>query len=233
MRRRSINTLPVLIYDSSIYYTETNWNPDWGWDDWIGIATYKAYYQRINNYLRYGAPDPFSPDPTPVFTSILQSLHLATEESLGVRPNYTTTRYGKGIHISAPWEFNETFTRALKKALHSFAGPGFVGPYPSPWVEWYDHSNDSVDYGGENGIRLAREQARKGAEMMEYDPYYRYGDFICGTGLMEEEWRIEEEMKANGTWVEPLYSSKVKVPWECRGWEECWRAWPWKWNLGD
>lgn len=228
------NVSPILTYFRSIYYTETDWNTGWSWNDWIGIPTYKAYYHRIYNYLKYGPPPPFSPDPTPVFTSILQSLQLGTEDSLGVALNYTGNGYDKGIHVSSPWEFNETFTRALKNAMNSLAAPeekaGLVGPYASPWVDWYDHSNDHINYGGENGTKLAQEQARKGAEMMEHDPANRYGDFVCGNGYIDEELRIMEEMKANGTWVEPLYSSKVKVPWECRNWEGCWRAWPWKWQ---
>ncbi|RFU32377.1 hypothetical protein B7463_g3983, partial [Scytalidium lignicola] len=226
------NILSILTLSRSIYYTETDWNPGWRWDDWIGIPTYKAYYHRIYNYLKYGPPPPFTPDPTPVFTSILQSLRLATEDSLGVTLNYTGYRYDKGIHLSLPWELNETFTRALKNAMASLAAPGesaeFRGPYSSPQVDWYSHSNDHVNYGGEDGLKLAQEQAIKGAEMVEMDAAHRHGEFICGNYYMKEELRIMEEMKANGTWVEPLYSSKVQVPWECKNWEECWRAWPWK-----
>ena len=48
--------------------------------------------------------------------------------------------------------------------------------------------------------------------------------------FVEEHMRIAAEMKANGTWVESMY--KMRVKWECQNWEECWRAWPWKWNLG-
>jgi hypothetical protein len=230
------NTSPILTYSRSIYYTEKDWNRGWSWNGWIGIS-YKAYCRRIYNYLKYGPRPPFSPDPTPVFTYILQSLQLATEDSLGVTLNYTGNQYDNGIHVSSPWEFNETFTRALKNAMNSLAAPeekaGLIGPYPSPWIDWYDHSNDRVNYSGENGTKLAQEQARKGAEMMEHDPAHRYGDFVCGYDYIDEELRIMEEMKANGTWVEPLYSSKVKVPWECRNWEECWRAWPWKWKPGE
>jgi hypothetical protein len=77
---------------------------------------------------------------------------------------------------------------------------------------------------------MALGHTRAAVEMMEYGPGYRYGDFYCGTYFVEEEMRIAAEMKANGTWVEPIY--KMRVKWECQNWEECWRAWPWKWNLG-
>jgi hypothetical protein len=195
-----------------------------------GFSKYTNYLQRIYNYLKNGPPPVFSPDPTPIFTEILQSLNLATEEKLETKLNYTETRYDKGIRVSAPWEFNETFVGALKRAMDTLE-PGRVwiyGPEVSPWTEWHDHSNDEVNYGGENGTTLALESARALVEMMEYDPEYRYGDFICGTPFVEEEMRIEREMKANGTWVEPIYKKRVK--WECSNWEECWRAWPWKWN---
>jgi hypothetical protein len=232
-----LNISPILIISRSIYYTETDWNPGWRWSSWITIPTYKAYYHRIHKYLKYGPPPPISPDPTQVFTSVLQSLQLATEDLLGVPLNYTRTRRDKGIHVSVPWTLNETFTRALKSVMNSLVASeeeaSFVGPVPSPWVDWYDHTNNYLNRSGEKGTELAREQARKGAEMMEYDPYYRYGDFICGNGWSDDQRLIMEEMKENGTWVEPLYWSKVKVPWECRNWEECWRAWPWKFNLGE
>ncbi|KAE9375983.1 hypothetical protein N431DRAFT_208856 [Stipitochalara longipes BDJ] len=220
--------------DRSLYYTETDWNPDWRWHDWIGFSTHKNYFQRIYKYLKYGPPPPFSPDPTPVLTTILQSLALATEETLGVKLNYTKNRYDRGIQISAPWEFNETFVGALHDAMDTLATPAgdvwFYGPEIKPWLDWRDHSNDNVRYGGDNGTKMALRLARAAVEMMEYDPEYRYGDFICGTPFVEEEMRIEAEMKANGTWVEPIY--KKRVNWECRNWGECWRAWPWKYNLG-
>jgi hypothetical protein len=109
----------------------------------------------------------------------------------------------------------------------------FLGPEVRPWLEWRDHTNDLVNYTGENGTKLALEQARTAAEMMLYDPGYRYGDFICGNGLQDEENKVIEEMKANGTWVALIYPfHKRKVKWECRNWEECWRAWPWKWQSG-
>jgi hypothetical protein len=80
---------------------------------------------------------------------------------------------------------------------------------------------------------LALEQVRTAIEMMLYDPGYRHGDFICGNGFDEEEDRVIKEMKANGTWVEPIYPfHKRKVKWECRNWGKCWRAWPWKWQSG-
>jgi hypothetical protein len=106
----------------------------------------------------------------------------------------------------------------------------FIGPEAIPYIEWDNHGNDLLDYGGENGTIAALEQAKKNVEMMEYDPGYRYGDFYCGTYLVEEDMRVEAERKANGTWVEPIY--KKKIPWECSNWDECWRAWPWKWHLG-
>jgi hypothetical protein len=48
--------------------------------------------------------------------------------------------------------------------------------------------------------------------------------------FVEEQMRIAAEMKANGTWVESMY--KMRVKWESQNWEECWRAWPWKWSVG-
>ena len=77
---------------------------------------------------------------------------------------------------------------------------------------------------------MALGHARAAVEMMEYDPGHKYGDFHCGTYFVEEEMRIAAEMEANGAWVEPIH--KMRVKWECKNWEECWRAWPWKWNLG-
>ncbi|KAH8744347.1 hypothetical protein F5882DRAFT_497462 [Hyaloscypha sp. PMI_1271] len=82
----------------SIYYTETNWNPDWSWNDWIGFSTYENYYQHIFNYLKQGPPPPFAPGPTPISTSIFQTLILATEAILGVKLNYID----KGLQIAAP-----------------------------------------------------------------------------------------------------------------------------------
>jgi hypothetical protein len=76
---------------------------------------------------------------------------------------------------------------------------------------------------------MAFEQARNGAEMMEYDSQYRYGDFICGTPFVGEDYRVEMEIRANGTWVEP--PRKRVLGWECRGWGICLRAWPWLWNF--
>jgi hypothetical protein len=64
----------------------------------------------------------------------------------------------------------------------------FVGPEVSPWIEWRDRSNDPINYGGEDGTRMALGHARVVLEMME--------------------------------------------KWECQNWEECWRAWPWKWSVG-
>jgi hypothetical protein len=103
----------------------------------------------------------------------------------------------------------------------------FRGPEISPWLGWGDHANDLVNYSGENGMRLALEQAKTAVEMMLYDPGHRYGDFMCGNGFEDEEDRVVEEMKANGTWVEPIcFFHKREVKWECNNWEECWRAWP-------
>jgi hypothetical protein len=48
--------------------------------------------------------------------------------------------------------------------------------------------------------------------------------------FVEEQMRIAAEMKASGTWVDSMY--KMRVKWECQNWEECWRAWPWKWSIG-
>lgn len=82
---------------------------------------------------------------------------------------------------------------------------------------------------------MAFQQARKGAEMMEYEwDYkwdYRYGDFVCGTWLVEEEERRREEGIADASWVEPV--RKRRVEWECKNWGECWRAWPWKFRMGE
>lgn len=149
--------------------------------------------------------------------------------------NHTQNRYDRGLYLSAPWDFNETLTRSLRNAMNSLSdtdeGFWFVGPDTRPWADWDDHANDMLDYGGENGTKMAFEQAKKGAEMMEFDWGYRYGDFYCGTYLVEEEMRVRSEMIANGTWVEP--ARKMTVPWECRNWEECWRAWPWRWRMGE
>jgi hypothetical protein len=62
----------------------------------------------------------------------------------------------------------------------------FAGPEVSPWIERRDHSNDLINYGGEDGTRMALGHARAADEMMEYDPGYRYGDFHCGTYFVEE-----------------------------------------------
>jgi hypothetical protein len=226
---------PLLTRSRSIYYTETDWNPDWDWDDWTGFKLYSNYFRRMYRYLHDGPPPPFTPDPTPVFTSILSSLKLATEEALGVKLNHTETRYDKGLHISAPWNFNETFVRSLRSAMDSLSPTKdhffVIGPDARPWADWEDHTNDLVDYRGKNGTSMAFEQARKGVEMVDFDSGFRYGDFYCGTYLVDEYERVASEMMANGTWVEP--ARKMAVPWECRNWEECWRAWPWRWKLGE
>ena len=126
------------------------------------------------------------------------------------------------MHISAPWELNHTYSHYMRHAMNSLNMTIHYGYYdlqPRPWNAWHNHSNDVVDYSGENGIRLAFEQAKAGVEMMEYDPYYRYGDFVCGTSFVEEAMRVEREMRANGTWVDPL--RKRELEWECRSWSQC------------
>jgi len=67
----------------------------------------------------------------------------------------------------------------------------FVGPEVSPWIEWRDHSNDPINYGGEDGTIMALGHARAVLEMVEYDLGYRYGDFYCGMYFVEEEMRDE------------------------------------------
>jgi hypothetical protein len=39
-----------------------------------------------------------------------------------------------------------------------------------------------LDNYGENGTKMAFQQARKGAETTDFDWGYRYGDFYCGMG---------------------------------------------------
>ena len=133
------------------------------------------------------------------------------------------------MYISAPWELNYTYSHAMRHAMEDLGMRIHYHQYglqAMPWIEWHNHSNDEQDYSGENGTALAFEQARNYAEMMEYDPSYRYGDFICGTALVDEERRIKEELKANGTWVEP--PRKGDLEFECQNWRQCWTAWPWK-----
>jgi len=58
----------------------------------------------------------------------------------------------------------------------------FIRPDKRPWNDWDDGSNDMLDNYGENGTKMAFEQARKGAEMTNFDWGYRYGDFYCRMG---------------------------------------------------
>ena len=203
----------------------------------MGLLAYPAYVQRLYRYLRYGPPPAPANNPTLIFRSILSSIQIATEEALGAKLNRSEGFYNQGrlyMRVSAPWELNHTYSRYMRHAMNSLNMSSHYGHYEleqRPWMDWYNHSNDVVDYSGEEGTRLAFEQAKAGVEMMEYDPYYRYGDFICGTPIVEEAMRAEEEMKASGTWVEP--PRKLSLDWDCRSWSQCWRAWPWRWNYID
>lgn len=119
-------------------------------------------------------------------------------------------------------------------ALNMSRDYGYYSHSIRPWAVWHDHANDERDYSGDEGTALAFEQARVGAEMMDFDPDYRYGDFICGNGLWEDEARVVEEMKANGTWVEPPEPPrKAVLEWRCRSWGMCLKAKPWKWGFYD
>ena len=203
----------------------------------FSFSLYKNYYHRINNYLTHGPPLPFTPDRAPVLATILDALRVATEEKLGVRLHYTQTHIFKGIQVSAPWEFNETFIRAIPNAVDTLAPPPhqawFFGPHTRPWLEWNDNSNDFVDYSGEAGMKMAFEQARAEVAMVEFDSEDGYPRFLCGNGVADYNYMVMQNMKAAGTWVEPpipVERNKKRVKWQCQNWEECWRAWPWKWQ---
>jgi len=134
------------------------------------------------------------------------------------------------MYISAPWELNHTFAACMRRAMNSIDMNIHYHQYglqPSPYVTWHNHSNDQIDYSGENGTAVAFEQARKQVEMMELEDEeygYRYGDFVCGTWMVEEDMRIEREMRKNGTWVDP--PRKASHKWRCGSWKECWKGTP-------
>jgi hypothetical protein len=80
---------------------------------------------------------------------------------------------------------------------------------------------------------LAFEQARAEVAMVEFDSKDRYPRFLCGNGVADYNYMVMQNVKAVGTWVEPpipVERNKKRVEWQCQNWEECWRAWPWKWQ---
>ncbi|RDL40225.1 uncharacterized protein BP5553_00204 [Venustampulla echinocandica] len=176
-----------------------------------GLIAVSNYLNRLYKYLRRGPPPPQPiTDPYPIFTNIISTLHMETEKALGVKLNASSPNSDEPrivTQLSAPWNFNHTYTLSLKRALDDL---GFLAGYRHfhrldvrPDIEWTDHANDEWYWGGENGTRMAFQYAREGAEMTEYDPEYWYGDFVCGTSFVEEDMRIRMEMEANGTWLEP------------------------------
>jgi hypothetical protein len=201
----------------------------------LNLSLYKAYILRLYRYLTRNHQPHKITNPIPVFKEILTSLRNATEEALGAKMNTTDSFYGENniyMYVSAPWELNYTYTHAMRHAMKEL-GMRIHNRYyelePKPWTAWHNHSNDEKDYCGVNGTLYAFEQARDLVEMMEYDPFYRYGDFRCGTAMVAACFRIEREMKANGTWVEP--PRKGVLDFECQSWRECLTAWPWKSEL--
>jgi hypothetical protein len=80
---------------------------------------------------------------------------------------------------------------------------------------------------------MAFEQARAEVAMVEFDSEDRYPGFLCRNGVTDYHYMVMQNMKAAGTWVEspiPVERNKKSVKWQCQNWEECWRAWPWKWQ---
>lgn len=187
------------------------------------------YFRRLLNYVKgQGNHTPPSPNPIPIFKDVLSNLKQATEDALAIRMQPASEdwppEYVRGkirVILGAPWELNHTLSQALWIATDEL---GMVNRWhyrqltQLPGMDWSDHANDVRDYSGEPGTVFAFEQARKLVEMKVFDPIYRYGDFVCGTYLVKEDSRIMEEMKANGTWVEPPQKGVLELP--CRDFSE-------------
>lgn len=174
--------------------------------------------------------EPPTISPITIFRDMLLSLKNATEEALGtemlpVESDYRQFQQGKIYVLTAsPWRLNHTLSWALLiaagEAGMDIGGGGLANANRQiPYIDWWDHADDERDYGGEEGTVFAFDQASKYVEMMEYDPYYRWGDFVCGTGFSEEMGREREEMIANGTWVEPPKKGQLDLP--CMSFSEC------------
>lgn len=215
----------------SEYYSQSYHDPRHHYIDWPSLESYSSYFRRMYRYLIHGPPEPENiTNAEPIFRDILASIQNATEEKLGAKMNTTGGFYAGGkiyMYLTSPFSLNETLAFDLRAAMHSLNMSIHYHHYSiptQPWVEWHDHSNDERDYSGARGTEMAFENARTGVEMEEYDPWYRYGDFVCGTPMVEEDMRIEREQKVNGTWVEPPRVRQRE--WECSTWRECWRSCP-------
>jgi hypothetical protein len=168
----------------------------------MGIFVYPAYLQRLYRFWRCSPAPPPVTNPSPIFRNILSSLLDATEESLGMKLNTSSSFYGGGkiyLPISAPWELNHTFSLHMRQAMGSLGLSIEIGDYslfPRPSVSWTTHWNDEQDYTGPNATELPFQHAKDEAEMREYSYEGRYG--TCGTRRVAEWTREVEKMKKNG-----------------------------------
>jgi hypothetical protein len=165
---------------------------------------------------------------------MLTSILKATEFALGAKLNTTSGHYAQDkiyMYISSPFALNHTYTSAFRCAmshLHLRIHNGQYDLLVLPPNRWYSHSNDERDYSGDNGTKLAFEQARHNVAMSEFVKRYRPGDYRCGTGDFARRMKEVKEMKMNGTWVEPPV--KGVLDFECSSWRQCWRTFVWQWD---
>jgi hypothetical protein len=133
----------------------------------------------------------------------LENVRFSSQCNIGV-PHSQVANWCKNIiiiiiiymYISTPWELNLTYSNALRCRIDDIGMRIHYWQYELevlPYADWSNHSNDDKDYNGENRTAFAFGQARHNVEMMKYDPYSWWGDFICGHRLSRTLPRLSGE----------------------------------------
>ncbi|CAN8097813.1 unnamed protein product [Discula destructiva] len=190
----------------------------------LGIYIHQTLdYFGVQN-IKGSSSSPPSTYAVAIFKDVLISLKEATEQSLQIEMRPAESRFkqfkvGKvNIVVGAPWKFNSTLAQAISNATEElnihmlgewYDSQSKVITIPPPTHgDLLDHTNDEMEYGGEEGTRFAFQQARDLVEMEEFDATYglRYGDMVCGTYLNELEGKIraKESSRAQTNVNEPV-----------------------------